>query len=362
VATFEEILAAARKDEQYQPGILGVGLQNHASRIINDPQFQRVQGRMQQDQEELTKRHIEETTFQNNIHNLAVTARIPRADLDYLVNNLQRPPPPPPPAPPNYDVAADRERLLAELDQRRMEDARKLKIEQLAMVARMDQLASRQREPMQQIINQFAPPAPAAIAQPMQLTNVTNNTITQMATRTGNSVHHIWLRMNPQELPAQMPPPGGPRPPPPPGGQRIARPLAISDDIPDAVMAVAREESSKKVAKKAAQEESAKLDAKASPPVQRKLKKESKSVKKTEPRLPGPDLQDVARQRMREMGVAAAATSSAPVRRILAMNKRAEPEPNVPRTILRKPAGVESAKRRRIGARPPGPQMFNIDT
>ena len=67
VATFEETLAEARKDEQYKPGILSVGLQNHASRIINDPQFQRIQGRMQQDQGELAIRHNEEKTFHNNI-------------------------------------------------------------------------------------------------------------------------------------------------------------------------------------------------------------------------------------------------------------------------------------------------------
>ena len=127
VAPFEETLAEARKDEQYKPGILSVGLQNHASRIINDPQFQRIQGRMQQDQEALTVRHNEEKTFQNNIQNLAVTAQIPRADLDYLINHLQQPPPPPPPPPPpNNDFAADRERLLVEIEQQRMDDAKKL--------------------------------------------------------------------------------------------------------------------------------------------------------------------------------------------------------------------------------------------
>ena len=70
VATFEETLAAARKDEQFKSGILSVGLQNHATRIINDPQFQRIQGRMEQDQEEVTKRHIDEQTFQTNIKSL----------------------------------------------------------------------------------------------------------------------------------------------------------------------------------------------------------------------------------------------------------------------------------------------------
>ena len=40
---YEEVLKAAHKDQASQQGILGVGLQNFATRAINSPLFQRVQ-------------------------------------------------------------------------------------------------------------------------------------------------------------------------------------------------------------------------------------------------------------------------------------------------------------------------------
>ena len=40
---YEEILALAHKDQNSQHGILGIGLQNFATRAINNPLFQRVQ-------------------------------------------------------------------------------------------------------------------------------------------------------------------------------------------------------------------------------------------------------------------------------------------------------------------------------
>ena len=55
-----------------------------------------------------------------------------RSDLDYIVQNLQRPPPPPPPQAPNHDVAADRERLLAELDGRALERDKQMRAELVA--------------------------------------------------------------------------------------------------------------------------------------------------------------------------------------------------------------------------------------
>ena len=39
---YEEVLAAAIKDKASQHGVLGVGLQNFATRAINNPMFQRV--------------------------------------------------------------------------------------------------------------------------------------------------------------------------------------------------------------------------------------------------------------------------------------------------------------------------------
>ena len=457
VATFEETLAEARKDEQYRPGILSVGLQNHASRIINDPQFQRIQGRMQQDQEELTQRHIEEKAFQNNIQNLAVTARIPRADLDYLINNLQQPPPPPPPPAPTNDFAADRERLLVEIEQQRMEDAKRQKAEQTAMMARMELLASRSATPMQQIINQYHQAAPPAIAQPTLVQNITNNTITQQAQREGASVHHIYLKRQPESLEIASSSQSGNQPPPPPGAGAIAggatgpypvptrpaAPLAPPSGLgrpppppgPPGVKTKSKDaKEAKRVEKiragKQPEEEVAATTGNrpASAPASgaerilagKRGAEGSSQGRGLIPLQPGPrfagvgntlpssafvgpmgpgvpwgsivgargrlgagqvmvktanfqpftgaaqrldpELHQIATRRMREIGIAAEeARGGEAVRRMLA-GKRREPEPNAPRSMLRAPMGLESQKRRRVGARPAGPQQFNIAT
>ena len=59
---------------------------------------------------------MDQTNFEHHVTNLAVDARISRSDLDYIVGNLQQPPPPSTPPPPPNDAAADRARLIAELD------------------------------------------------------------------------------------------------------------------------------------------------------------------------------------------------------------------------------------------------------
>ena len=115
-STFEEVLALATRDEQRQPGDISIGLQNGATRIINSPDFQRVQDTLTEDLETQQRHHLERQTFTNNIQNLALEARVNRNDLQYIVQNLQQPPAPPPPPPPSTNFAADRERLAAELN------------------------------------------------------------------------------------------------------------------------------------------------------------------------------------------------------------------------------------------------------
>ena len=117
VGHYEEVLAAAIKDESHIAGIINPFLANAASRIIHSQDFQRVRDRLEDDLAQQTRSHIETKTFEHNITNSAVNAGINRADLDYIVNNLQQPPPPPAPPPPSNDAAADRERLIAELDE-----------------------------------------------------------------------------------------------------------------------------------------------------------------------------------------------------------------------------------------------------
>ena len=114
--TFQEVLAAASKDGERPVGVISPQLQNYATRVINSQEFQRVKDRLVDDLETQEKQHIEQKTFTNNIQSLAVEARVNRNDLDHIIRNLQQPPAPPPQPPaPNLDAAADRVRLMAEL-------------------------------------------------------------------------------------------------------------------------------------------------------------------------------------------------------------------------------------------------------
>ena len=73
-----------------------------ATTIINNPLFQRVKDRLEDDLTQQTKNHIEQRNFETNVHGLAVEARVNRSDLQYIIENLQQPPsqPPQPPQPP----------------------------------------------------------------------------------------------------------------------------------------------------------------------------------------------------------------------------------------------------------------------
>ena len=156
IGHYEEVLAAALKDEQHIEGVINPFLANAATRIINSPEFQRVKDRLVDDLSEQTRSHIETKTFEHNITNTAVNSGINRSDLDYIVNNLQQPPPPPaPPPPPPNDMAADRERLIAELDEmarKRNDQSRR----EMMAAANAQRLAAQEvATPAQQIIREY---------------------------------------------------------------------------------------------------------------------------------------------------------------------------------------------------------------
>ena len=154
VGNYEETLAAAIKDEQHVAGIINPCLANAATRIIN-PDFQRVKDRLEDDLSQQTRMHMDQTNYENNVTNLAVDARINRADLDYIVTNLQQPPAPPAPPPPPNDAAADRARLIAELDGLAMERERQSRQEMMAQRNAMELAAQRVATPAQEIIREF---------------------------------------------------------------------------------------------------------------------------------------------------------------------------------------------------------------
>ena len=99
---------------------------------------------------------MEQKSFEHNVTNLAVDAKINRSDLDYIISNLQQPPPPPAPPPqPPHDAAADRARLIAELDGMAMERERQSRQEMMAQRNAMDLAAQNVATPAQQIIREY---------------------------------------------------------------------------------------------------------------------------------------------------------------------------------------------------------------
>ncbi len=155
MGNFEAVLAAAIKDEQHIDGVINPHLANAATRIINSPKFQRVKDRLESDLSDQQKNHIDQQNFQNHITNLAVDARINRSDLDYIINNLQQPPPAPPPPPHDNDAAADRERLIAELDGMAAERERKIRDEMTAQMNANNLAAQDVATPLQQIVREY---------------------------------------------------------------------------------------------------------------------------------------------------------------------------------------------------------------
>ena len=90
VGNYEEVLAKAIKDEQHIGGIINPYLANAATRIINNPELQRVKDRLEDDLTQQTEAHMVQTNFEHHVTNLAVDAKINRSDLDYIIGNLQR--------------------------------------------------------------------------------------------------------------------------------------------------------------------------------------------------------------------------------------------------------------------------------
>ena len=85
VGTYEDTLAQAIKDEQHVRGIINPYLANAATRIINNPELQRVKDRLEDDLTQQTRDHIQQKNFEHHVTELSVDARINRSDLDYII-------------------------------------------------------------------------------------------------------------------------------------------------------------------------------------------------------------------------------------------------------------------------------------
>ena len=153
---FEATLAQALKDETHVEGIISPYMQNFATRAINNPEFQRMQDTLQENLAEQTKAHLEHQSFQNNVTNLAVEAKVNRSDLEYIISNLQQPTPPPAPPPQTpHDTEADRQRLIAELDGLAQKRNIQMRNEIIADMNSRDLAAQKIATPAQQIVNNY---------------------------------------------------------------------------------------------------------------------------------------------------------------------------------------------------------------
>jgi hypothetical protein len=239
VGNYEEVLAQAIKDEQHVDGIISPYLQNQATKIINSPEFQRVKDRLEDNLMQQTKDHAEQRNFETHVQGLAVEARINKSDLQYIIENLQQPPPPPPPPPPHSDTAADRARLIAELDGLAQEREKRMRDEMTAQQNARDLAAQSVATPAQQIVREFhhhtqqpiyiptpqVPPAtPVHIHTPQQ-------DYSDMMRQFGMTMQQIFLaqqqvqvqRRPPEDIPITYTTGGGGPPPPPGGGREMVR-------------------------------------------------------------------------------------------------------------------------------------------
>jgi hypothetical protein len=225
----------------WSPECINPYLANAATRIINNPEFQRVKDRLEDDLTQQTKNHLDQTNFEHSVTNLAVEARINRSDLDYIIGNLQQPSPPPlgphsqgsqgspghgtspgqgaspgngepPPhqgmGPQGYgsDAAADRARLIAELDGMAQERDRQSRQEMMAQRNAMDLAAQQVATPAQQIIREFHHSQIQPIYIPTPQVPPREN-YSEMMRQMGLTMQQIFMQ---QQVPIQ----GGYRPPP----------------------------------------------------------------------------------------------------------------------------------------------------
>ena len=74
---YEEVLAAAIKDQNNQHGLLSVPMQRFATEAINNPLFQRVQSTIESKLSTEQKQVLEQRGFEQNLTRLSVDARVP---------------------------------------------------------------------------------------------------------------------------------------------------------------------------------------------------------------------------------------------------------------------------------------------
>ena len=161
---YEEVLNAAHKDQASQQGILGVGLQNFATRAINSPLFQRVQMGIEEKMQGDQRRHVEEQGFQHDVQAMAVDQNVSAHDLRWVVENLQRPPPVPTPVAQQLEARIDYVRMAAEMDALAQRRAVQAAHQQVAAQATQHMTVATRQTPAQLMIRDHTTASAAAAA------------------------------------------------------------------------------------------------------------------------------------------------------------------------------------------------------
>ena len=188
---YEEVLNAAHKDQATQHGILGVGLQNFATRAINSPLFQRVQTGIEEKMRHDQRQLLEEQGHQHDVQAMAVDQEVSQHDLNWVVQNLQRPTPAPVPPPQQpQEARIDYLRVAAEMDALAQRRAVTMAHQQVAAQATQHMTVATPQTPAQLMIRDHHASAPT-LTQAAPMTGVS-----AVARRTGQSVHAVHAAQN----------------------------------------------------------------------------------------------------------------------------------------------------------------------
>ena len=90
---YEEILAASTKETK--PGVISVPMQKYATKMINDPLFQRHQEAIETTLETQQRTRIDHQIFEHNVQNVAMSNRLHPDDVKWIMHQASGPPGPP---------------------------------------------------------------------------------------------------------------------------------------------------------------------------------------------------------------------------------------------------------------------------
>ena len=90
---YEEILAASTRETK--PGVISVPMQKYATKMINDPLFQRHQEAIETTLETQQRTRIDHQIFEHNVQNVAMSNRLHPDDVKWIMHQASGPPGPP---------------------------------------------------------------------------------------------------------------------------------------------------------------------------------------------------------------------------------------------------------------------------